>query len=50
MKRAAKLLEETSYPISEVSLMVGFNDANYFSKSFKKHFGKSPKSYQLEVR
>jgi AraC-like DNA-binding protein len=50
MKRAAKLLEETSYPISEVGLMVGFNDANYFSKSIKKHFGRTPKSYQLEVR
>ncbi len=50
MKKAALLLEETSYPISEVGLMVGFNDANYFSKSFKKHFGKTPKSYQVELR
>jgi len=48
MKKAALLLEETSYPISEVGLMVGFNDANYFSKSFKKHFGKTPKSYRVE--
>jgi len=50
MKKAALLLEETSYPISEVGLMVGFNDANYFSKSFKKHFGKTPKSYQVDLR
>jgi signal transduction histidine kinase/ligand-binding sensor domain-containing protein/DNA-binding response OmpR family regulator len=50
MKKAALLLQETSYPISEVGLMVGFNDANYFSKSFKKHFGKTPKSYQVELK
>jgi signal transduction histidine kinase/ligand-binding sensor domain-containing protein/DNA-binding response OmpR family regulator len=50
MKKAALLLEETSYPISEVGLLVGFNDANYFSKSFKKHFGKTPKSYQVELK
>jgi len=50
MKKAALLLQETSYPISEVGLMVGFNDSNYFSKSFKKHFGKTPKSYQVELR
>jgi len=48
--KAALLLEETSYPISEVGLMMGFSNANYFSKSFKKHFGKTPKSYQVELK
>ncbi|WNH10985.1 response regulator [Thalassobellus suaedae] len=48
MKKAALLLKNTNYTISEVSIICGFNDANYFAKIFKKYFGKTPKSYQLD--
>ncbi len=50
MKKAALLLKKTPHTITDISIMVGFNDTNYFSKSFKKHFGKTPKSYQIENR
>jgi signal transduction histidine kinase/ligand-binding sensor domain-containing protein/DNA-binding response OmpR family regulator len=50
MKRAAVLLKETDYAITDVSVLVGFNDKNYFSKLFKKHFGITPKAYQIENR
>lgn len=45
LKRAASLLETNQYNISEVSYLVGFNDAKYFSREFKKQFGHTPKSY-----
>ncbi len=47
MKKAALLLKNTNYTISEISVICGFNDTNYFSKIFKKYFGESPKSYQI---
>ena len=50
MKKAALLLKKTPHSITDISIMVGFNDTNYFSKTFKKHFGKSPKAYQIENR
>lgn len=48
MKKAALLLKNTPHSITDISIMVGFNDTNYFSKTFKKHFGQTPKAYQLE--
>lgn len=45
LKRAAALLEQRNYSVSEVSLMVGFMDSKYFGREFKKHFGVSPSQY-----
>ncbi len=45
LKKAAHLLQKQKLPVSEVSLMVGFNDAKYFSKCFIKEFGVSPREY-----
>ncbi|MEN8138497.1 MAG: response regulator, partial [Bacteroidota bacterium] len=49
MNEAKKMLLTGNYSISEVSVMVGFNDANYFSKSFKKVFEKSPSEFLKDV-
>lgn len=46
MRRAAALLRETNLPVTEVAMRCGFNDANYFSRAFKKSFGKSPNSFR----
>ncbi|WP_245531087.1 hybrid sensor histidine kinase/response regulator transcription factor [Belliella baltica] len=46
LKRAAQLLLETNYKISEIGYMVGFNNPKYFSKCFLKHFGFSPSKYK----
>ena len=45
MKRAAALLKQERFTVSEVMYQVGFSSASYFSKSFIKEFGVSPKDF-----
>lgn len=42
LKKAADLLQQQLLPVSEVAFLVGFNDRKYFSREFKKMYGKSP--------
>lgn len=46
IKLASHLLKNTEVPIYEVGLRVGFTDSSYFTKTFKKVIGKSPKDYR----
>jgi two-component system, response regulator YesN len=46
VSRAKALLEKTDYNIKQIAYQVGYNDANYFSKVFKKITGVSPGSYR----
>ncbi len=48
LKKAGTLLAEGKYTVYEVAYMVGFGDRKYFSKEFKKFFGKSPTDFILE--
>ncbi|CDF80344.1 two-component system sensor histidine kinase/res ponse regulator hybrid [Formosa agariphila KMM 3901] len=50
LKKAAVILAKFGYSISEVAFMVGFNDPKYFSKCFKKQFGKTPKVFSNEAK
>lgn len=45
MKKALALLNSNSKSISEIAYLVGFNDPKYFSKCFKKFYGRSPSEY-----
>ena len=45
LKRAAQLLKESGYNVSEVSELIGFTDYRYFTKEFKKQFGQTPREY-----
>ena len=45
MKKAAELLAEGEYTVSEVAYKVGMNDPFYFSKCFKAQFGVAPSAY-----
>jgi signal transduction histidine kinase/ligand-binding sensor domain-containing protein/DNA-binding response OmpR family regulator len=45
LKRAAQLLTEGQLSVSEVSIMVGFNSRNYFSRCFYELFGVNPSEY-----
>ncbi|MGL4343977.1 MAG: AraC family transcriptional regulator [Cellulosilyticaceae bacterium] len=42
LEKALELLEKENIPISTVSKMVGYQDAYYFSKLFKKNYGFPP--------
>jgi len=45
LKRAAQLLREGRYTVSEISYMVGFSNPSYFSKCFHKQFGIKPADF-----
>ena len=46
MKDAGKRLLESEYPVCAIAQTVGYKDALYFSKEFKKRFGVSPSKYR----
>ena len=46
MHRAKKLLKTTELSVAEIAEQVGFSDYNYFSRVYKKTYGKSPKRYR----
>ncbi|WP_321287636.1 two-component regulator propeller domain-containing protein [uncultured Sunxiuqinia sp.] len=50
MKKAAELLCSGGITVSEVAFDVGYSDPEYFSRMFKKHFGKTPSEYQKQNR
>ncbi|MGC4039725.1 MAG: AraC family transcriptional regulator [Flavobacterium sp.] len=47
IKCAKKLLKNPTIQINEVCFLSGFEDANYFTRMFKKYEGITPKQYQL---
>jgi len=46
---AQRLLSSTLIPIKSIALNVGFSDANYFSRVFRDHTGKTPSQYRQET-
>ena len=46
MKHAAKLLENTLFPVKEIALRSGCSDQLYFSNTFRKYHGLSPREYR----
>lgn len=46
---AARLLRETSLPVTDIAGRVGFDDSNYFSRQFHQILGSSPTEYRRSV-
>lgn len=44
MKEAARLIRETDNNLSELYVMVGYNNGNTFRRAFKKIYGVTPSS------
>lgn len=49
VKRAAQLLKSGDFNVSQITYMVGMNDARYFSKCFKKAYGVTPSEYKKMI-
>jgi ligand-binding sensor domain-containing protein/signal transduction histidine kinase/DNA-binding response OmpR family regulator len=49
MKRAEQLLLTGRYAVHEIAASVGFADAKYFSKAFKKQFGVLPSEHRVKT-
>ncbi len=47
---AVSLIRDTQLSMTEIAYKVGFNDANYFSKVFRKFTGESPASCRKKYR
>ena len=50
MNSAKELLEFTDLPITEVAITCGYDDLNFFSKTFKNEVGLTPSGYRQESR
>jgi AraC-like DNA-binding protein len=48
LNEAARMLLYSNYSIKEIAAELGYFDNSYFSKAFKKYFGKSPLQYRKE--
>ncbi|GAA0752083.1 helix-turn-helix transcriptional regulator [Clostridium sartagoforme] len=46
LKEAKRLLKFSSYTVTEIADMTGYNDCFYFSKTFKKNVGICPRKYR----
>lgn len=49
MEKAKLLLLTSNMKNYEIAEAIGFDDVNYFSTRFKKHFGTTPKKYKQKV-
>ena len=50
MEKAAELMEEKDFSITEVASMTGYNDVSLFIRNFKQATGMTPKRYRDELR
>jgi transcriptional regulator GlxA family with amidase domain len=49
MQRASELLTNTDWPIKRIAHQLGYEDALYFSKAFRKNTGHSPSQHRKLV-
>lgn len=50
MNSAKELLEFTDLPITEVAVTCGYDDLNFFTKTFKNEIGTTPSAFRRESR
>lgn len=49
MEHAAKLMQDITYKTYEISEIVGYSNAKNFTRTFRKHFGLSPREYRNQL-
>jgi AraC-like DNA-binding protein len=50
MELAARLLRETSQPVSRICHLVGYTSEFAFSRAFTKHRGEPPGRYRIRIK
>lgn len=50
MEHAARLLESTVIPVTEIAAEAGFENLGYFHRLFRVHHGTSPRRYRMRQR
>jgi AraC-like DNA-binding protein len=50
LDQAGSMLLHENIPVTDIALMTGYNDAGYFSRSFKQMTGMTPKEYRKAGR
>ena len=46
LEKSRQLLEQTELSIKEITAEVGYNDQNYFSRTFRNKFGMTPTEFR----
>lgn len=49
LKKAAELLSQRTYTITQIAAMVGYSVQSNFSRDFHKHYGMSPSLYMAKI-
>jgi len=49
LRRAIALMEDQNMNIAEVTMAIGFSNPSYFTKCFRKRFGKAPSDYLITL-
>lgn len=49
LRKALELMEDKSRNVAEISMEIGFSNPSYFTKCFRKRFGKSPSEFMTRV-
>lgn len=49
MQRARQLLPDRAFSVAQIAAQVGYDDAFYFSRLFKAHYGFSPRAYRASL-
>lgn len=50
MEKAKEMLSSTIKPIDQIAFDLGFDNKSYFFRTFKKHFGITPKEYKYSEK
>lgn len=49
LNQAAYLLKNTAMSVTDIGLMVGYDNLSYFHRIFQKHYGTTPRKYRLII-
>jgi transcriptional regulator GlxA family with amidase domain len=50
MNKAAEYLEESTHPVADIALLIGYENASKFATAFKLAKGESPLEYRRRHR